>query len=76
MAGVGVGDGVSKIWPTPTPTQSRWSHPAAEDDFRRTVMHAPKKIERQEGKDSGCVYMKFKHHLCSDRIPSDKWQQR
>ena len=46
LAGVGVGAGVGKIWPTLTPARSRRPHPATEYDFGRTIMHSPENIAR------------------------------
>ena len=46
LAGVGVGAGVGKIWPTLTPGRSRRPHPATEYDFGRTIMHSPENIAR------------------------------
>ena len=52
---VGVGAGVSKICLTPMPALSRKLSPSADDDFGRTVMHAPKSVEKHEGKESVSV---------------------
>ena len=32
-------------------------HPATDDDFGRTVKHAPENIERQEENESGSMYV-------------------
>ena len=48
LARVGVGAGVDKIWPTPTPAWSQWLTQAADDNFGLTVLHPPENIERMK----------------------------
>ena len=59
--GVGVGQSQpfwlesDRLWPTPTPAQSRRLTPSDRIDFGWTILHTPEKIEWAKEKEIGSV---------------------
>ena len=73
LAGVGVGAGVGKVWPTPTLVRSRWLY-LVNDNCNQMIKHSLQKIVMHaatEEKERSNTYVRLEH-FTEFGIPADK----